>query len=171
MAIKTKKISDLNVISKDLLIKSSLLGTQGGMTGQIKFEDLMEKVDERIDTKIASQPSTISTAAVEEVSVSNEDVENLKSRVETLKGEISDVSSAYKTLNKKYNSYVKSTSETILTLQNTIGELSATVEGLVSFVQALQKDGYLTLAEIRKAAADACPICNHTHEEETTTEE
>jgi len=38
------------------------------------------------------------------------------------------------------------------------------------FIKELQKDGYLTLAEIKKAAADACPICTHTHEEENTTE-
>lgn len=49
-----------------------------------------------------------------------------------------------------------------------IKEKSAKYE---QFIQTLQKDGYLTLAEIKKAAADACPICNHTHEEEITTED
>lgn len=51
-----------------------------------------------------------------------------------------------------------------------ISDLKERVTKLEQFVQALQKDGYLTLAEIKKAAADACPICTHTHEEETTTE-
>ena len=46
-----------------------------------------------------------------------------------------------------------------------IAALEAKIAALESFVQALQKDGYLTLKEIQKAAADACPICNHTHEE------
>ena len=46
-----------------------------------------------------------------------------------------------------------------------IAELESKIAALESFVQALQADGYLTLANIKKAAADACPICTHTHEE------
>ena len=48
-----------------------------------------------------------------------------------------------------------------------VSSLENKVKALESFVQALQKDGYLTLKEIQRAAADACPICNHTHEEQS----
>ena len=37
------------------------------------------------------------------------------------------------------------------------------VKALESFVHALQKDGYLTLAEIKKAAAEFCPCGEETH--------
>lgn len=54
-------------------------------------------------------------------------------------------------------------------LEEKVQELSEKVAALESFVHKLQKDGYLTLAEIRKAAAETCPICTHTHEEVTET--
>ena len=51
-----------------------------------------------------------------------------------------------------------------------IAALEAKVAALEGFVQALQAEGYLTLANIKKAAAEACPICTHTHEEEQSAE-
>ena len=39
-----------------------------------------------------------------------------------------------------------------------VSSLEAKVAALEGFVKALQADGYLTLANIKKAAADACPI-------------
>lgn len=51
-----------------------------------------------------------------------------------------------------------------------IAELEDKVAALEGFVQALQEEGYLTLAKIKQAAAEACPICTHTHEEEQPTE-
>lgn len=51
-----------------------------------------------------------------------------------------------------------------------VAELNERVAALEGFVKALQAEGYLTLANIKKAAADACPICTHTHEEEQPTE-
>jgi hypothetical protein len=39
-----------------------------------------------------------------------------------------------------------------------IAALEAKVAALEGFVKALQADGYLTLANIKKAAADACPV-------------
>lgn len=39
-----------------------------------------------------------------------------------------------------------------------IAALEAKVASLEGFVKALQEEGYLTLAKIKQAAADACPI-------------
>lgn len=39
-----------------------------------------------------------------------------------------------------------------------IAALEAKVAALEGFVKALQEEGYLTLAKIKQAAADACPI-------------
>jgi polyhydroxyalkanoate synthesis regulator phasin len=42
-----------------------------------------------------------------------------------------------------------------------IASLENKVAALENFVKALQEESYLTLAKIKQAAADNCPICNH----------
>ena len=51
-----------------------------------------------------------------------------------------------------------------------IASLENKVAALEGFVKALQEDGYLTLAKIKQAAAEHCPICNPSHELEQPTE-
>jgi hypothetical protein len=58
-----------------------------------------------------------------------------------------------------------------LLLEQKVQELSEKVAALEGFVKALQEEGYLTLAKIKQAAADNCPICNHTHEDNEQPEE
>lgn len=174
MAIKTKKISDLVELTR-ISENTYFLGINGESTGKVCYSKILDDVNNIVNNKVEGAALAMAAAmpaplSLDEEVQTSEEVKELGKRVDDLQSQLSDTISAYKSLQKKYNSYVKSNAETILTLQNTIGELSLTVENLVSFVQSLQKDGYLTLAEIRKAAADACPICNHTHEEETTTE-
>ena len=45
-----------------------------------------------------------------------------------------------------------------LLVDDKIAALEAKVAALEGFVQALQEEGYLTLAKIKQAAADACPV-------------
>jgi outer membrane murein-binding lipoprotein Lpp len=103
--------------------------------------------------------------------------------------DISDLSSYVKTLEAKQKGYAFTTTEKIdgviesvaklnakvsvlegYELNAKVAELNERVAALEGFVKALQAEGYLTLANIKKAAADACPICTHTHEEEQPTE-
>lgn len=178
MAIKTKKITDLTTITTT---NSFLLGSQNGVTGKISYSSIISEIEELINAKISSiqptEPETVKVAQVEE----SEEVTALKNEITSLKNTLGELSVSYKNLNKKYNTYVQSTSDTILELQENVRLLSVApqttdtsaletrVAALESFVQKLQKDGYLTLAEIRKAAAETCPICTHTHEEVTET--
>lgn len=176
MAIKTKKIADLTTISTT---NSYLLGSQNGVTGKIPYSSITSEIEELINSKISSiQPATPTTVEVAQ-DVESAEVTALKNEIASLKNTLGELSVSYKNLNKKYNTYVQSTSETILELQENVRLLSVApkttdtsaletrITALESFVQALQKDGYLTLKEIQRAAADACPICNHTHEEQS----
>lgn len=69
--------------------------------------------------------------------------------------------------NKFYEDEINSLVTRITALESFVQSFETRITALESFVQALQKDGYLTLKEIQRAAADACPICNHTHEEQS----
>lgn len=175
MAIKTKKISDLAELTS-INENTYFLGINGDSTGKVSYGKILDDVNYIVDNKVEGAASTFALnqpAMISEVNdepENNEVIKELTSRIDFLQSELSDTITAHKSLQKKYNSYTKSTADTILILQNTIGEMQTTVENLVSFVQNLQKDGYLTLKEIQRAAAEACPICNHTHEEEQPTE-
>lgn len=176
MAIKTKKIADLTTIGT---ANAYLLGSQNGVTGKIPYSSITSEVEEIVNAKVSSiQPANPSTPEVASVEESAE-VTALKNEIAALKNSLGELHTSYKNLNKKYTTYVQSTSDTILELQETVRLLSIApqttdssaletrVAALEGFVQALQKDGYLTLKEIQRAAADACPICNHTHEEQS----
>lgn len=181
MAIKTKKITDLTPLSGNNDALSSkgdkiyFLGTISDITGKIDYTSIINDVRDIVANQVSSAVETymVSVAAeeepVEEVpSASNEDLIRLENFTNQIKRELSDVVAAYKELNNKYISHVTSNAEIILTLQTQLAEQETKIATLEGFVQALQKDGYLTLKEIQRAAADACPLCNHTHEEEQT---
>jgi hypothetical protein len=89
----------------------------------------------------------------------------LKSLAFNTTSSISNIQEAIATLAEK-----EPTASTGCDCAEKIAALEAKVAALEGFVQALQADGYLTLANIKKAAADACPICTHTHEEEQSAE-
>lgn len=151
MAIKTKKISELGQIEVadiDILKKSDFyfLGCMGGVTGKVSTSDVVNAIRANVE---ATSRDTIQSYANTRQST---DLSKVEERITNL--EIN----------------LKKERENVEKLKNLNKELSEKVTAIESFLKALQKDGYLTLAEIRKAAADACPICNHTHEEETTTE-
>lgn len=189
MAIKTKKIADLTTIETT---NSFILGSQNGVTGKIPYSYFTTDVENIITAKIeelglnSSESGDTNEAAITVVqSVSDAEVEEMRTEIKHLKSKVTELSIANATLTKQYTNHVSSSSDTLLALQESVrvlgnekttatstcdcseklAALEARVASLEGFVQALQKDGYLTLKEIQRAAANACPICNHTHEE------
>ena len=171
MAIKTKKISELDTLTigtGDTSMENGgilfLCTKTSGATGKLSSKTLFETVhkvaeDECLKLKEELQkptenPTSVATASI----VDNSEISALKTTVDALTKGLNDLSVKYKnfTFNQsdKNSSYIEQ-----------INVLTEKVAALEGFVQALQKDGYLTLKEIQRAAADACPICNHTHEE------
>lgn len=117
-----------------------------------------------------------------EISKLNSFDEQLTGEDASLKKRISDLEENIGKVNDDLEENIGKVNDIIATLENPVQaiqednsleqkvqELSEKVAALESFVHKLQKDGYLTLAEIRKAAAETCPICIHTHEEVTET--
>jgi hypothetical protein len=165
MAIKTKKISELGQIEVadiDILKKGDFyfLGSMGGVTGKVSTSDVVNAIRANVeaiskDTVIAYDNPKQST----EISKIAERVTNLEVKIE----EISKITGRVTNLEVKIEEISKKIDESI-------AKLTEKVAALEGFVQALQAEGYLTLANIKKAAADACPICTHTHEEEQPTE-
>lgn len=150
MAIKTKKITDLGKITinaeSNKLTDGDfyVIGCKAGVTGKVATGEIYKEIENLITDKLKSRDASITSFRT--------DVEGLKETVGTLSNQpaptaIVDCDCADK-----------------------IATLEAKVAALEGFMQALQKDGYLTLKEIQKAAAEACPICNHTHEEEQAAE-
>lgn len=172
MAIQTKKISDLGSIQsiKDTTV---FLATDGGVTGKISFKTIKDALAENDNTD-----ATI-TNIISELEGVKETVSNINSEVETVKETVStinSVSNANSVSIANCESKIAALEAKVATpapscdCAEKIAELESKIAALESFVQALQADGYLTLANIKKAAADACPICTHTHEEEQPTE-
>lgn len=162
MAIKTKKISELAFIT-NIGDNTSFLGISGGQTGQITFETIKTKISEIVKGSTSSIKTTVDN--LEEKTTSSEnDINNIKTTVDELEKNVSEL------IIKGQNVAVVNEVTNTCDCAEKIAALEAKVAALESFVQALQKDGYLTLKEIQRAAADACPICNHTHEEEQPTE-
>jgi seryl-tRNA synthetase len=160
MAIKTKKIAELSEITSN---GSFLLGQNGNVTGKISYSTIMNEVDEKITTAIASIPTTDEDTSTNEDTVTNDRFISLSNKVENNTTQISTVVKTQATL----ESVVVSSTEKSLLLEQKVQELSGKVAALESFVKALQEEGYLTLAKIKQAAADNCPICNHEHTEVT----
>ena len=171
MAIKTKKISELDTLTigtGDTSMENGgilfLCTKTSGATGKLSSKTLFESVqkvaeDECLKLKEELQKPTENPTSVATASIAdNSEISALKTTVDALTKSLNDLSVKYKnfTFNQsdKNSSYIEQI--------NILNEKVAALEG---FVQALQKDGYLTLKEIQRAAANACPICNHTHEE------
>lgn len=159
MAIKTKKIAELSEITSN---GSFLLGQNGNVTGKISYSSIMDEVEEKITTAIASIPTSDEDTSTNEDTVTNDRFISLSNKVEINATQISTVAKTQATL----ESVVVSSSEKSLLLEQKVQELSEKVAALEGFVKALQEEGYLTLAKIKQAAADNCPICNHEHAEE-----
>lgn len=144
MAIKTKKITDLGeiVLNGDNGISLNdtdfyLLGCKAGITGKVATSAIVNSVSKTAMSAVETAIASIPAPAATVV----ED--------ESVKEELNAIKTS------------------LISINQSLAELSALkdkVAALESFVQALQKDGYLTLKEIQRAAADACPICTHTHE-------
>lgn len=158
MAIQTKKISDLGSIQsiKDTTV---FLATDGGVTGKISFKTIKDALAENDNTdaiiaNIINEVETVkeSVSTINSASIANrETIANCESKIAELEAKVATPAPSCNCAEK-------------------IAALESKIAALESFVQALQTDGYLTLANIKKFAADACPICTHTHEEEQPTE-
>lgn len=145
MAIKTKKITELGQIHVDVDALSTadfyLLGCQSGVTGKVPTNALVDAIK-----SIASSSTGNSGRMIDAPDMASLEVtDGLQSSINVIVERISKSDSA-------------------------IEALEAKVAALEGFVKSLQAEGYLTLANIKKAAAEACPICTHTHEEEQPTE-
>lgn len=184
MAIKTKKISDLSTISAT---DSVILGMNGATTGKIPYSVIMDDVDGKIKTALQefqnTLPDTNTVATIAEPVVSEEDITIMRNKIEGVREEVGSLSKTIKKSDEKFDTFYSRYTKTIEDMRTSIdtcatptnaascdcaekiAALEAKVAALEGFVQALQADGYLTLANIKKAAADACPICTHTHEE------
>lgn len=149
MAIKTKKISDLECIDK-VTDDVCFLGTNSSITGKISASSIKDFVSFD-DTKIKQELSTVQS-----------DIEYVKEcliKIQNVQHDINNIKTSISQLQEKIESISIPESSCDLT------GIEQKVSAMEGFMMALQKDGYLTLKEIQRAAADACPICNHTHEE------
>lgn len=155
MAIKTKKITDLGTINVTSgsgagSLRDSdfyLIGCKSGVTGKVETKAFLNAIQQSVNDVVGQVIPTALTSVIDDT-----DAKQTKIDIINISNNLNDLISLVQSLESEL---VK------------IKEKSAKYE---QFIQTLQKDGYLTLAEIKKAAADACPICTHTHEEETTTE-
>lgn len=194
MAIKTKKISELNsiLLTSDTALEQSdfyMLACQNGVTGKLATKDVIDTIrtivvkliEEKVDEDSLTQPQaqTFSVQEIDEIKTSSS---NALTELVNLSQKIEDLSVKFKGLSLNFASKFDELQEASVVLSERMtkiesehsassdtSSLETRVAALESFVHKLQKDGYLTLAEIRKAAAETCPICTHTHEEVTET--
>lgn len=161
MAIKTKKISDLSTIART---GSFVVGMKDSVTGKIAYDDIMKDVDAHIEsavntglaTAMASIPATTAVDEVEQVS--SEEIAVLQHEVSSTKAELAEALKTVKEVKEKYEKFAVSSNAYIVELQQKVTDLTVSNEKLIQFIKALQADGYLTLANIKKAAAEAFPI-------------
>ena len=142
MTIKTKKITDLGKITID---EKNIKLTDGD------FYVIGCKAG--VTGKVATNEIVNSIKLL---------VDDKSSDIETIKESISSLSSSIAT--------IASDDSKKCDCEEKIEALEAKVAALECFVKALQEEGYLTLAKIKQAAVEACPICTHTHEEEQSAE-
>lgn len=157
MAIKTKKISDLDTIG---LTDTVLLGSQNGVTGKIPYKDVTADVEKLIDEKLAAanQLQPVALATMNEVDEVSESVSALQQKIEILKGENTDLTKKVKDISVRFNALSSQLNNAVLDCQESISKLNADNEKIAAFIKDLQKDKYLTLAEIKKAASNAFPV-------------
>ena len=147
MAIKTKKISELgqiDVADIDILKKADFyfLGCMGGVTGKVSTSDVVNAIRANVESiskdAVQTWEMTRGKSTTSEISTIMEKVANLEVLCEVLSKKVEETPASVSTTD--------------------VSSLEAKVAALEGFVKALQADGYLTLANIKKAAADACPI-------------
>lgn len=130
MAIKTKKITDLGKITID--------GEHNSLTDG-DFYVIGCKAG--VTGKIATQEIYKSI----ETLVTN-DTRKISNEVDVIKSQVSSIADTPATVSASCDCEEK------------IAALEAKVAALEGFVKALQEEGYLTLAKIKQAAVEACPI-------------
>ena len=156
MAIKTKKITDLGTINVAVDGAGSLtdsdfflIGCKSGITGKVETKALVNAINQNTNSLINKASELLLTNSVVDV----DDVNNIKRDVKSLTNSINDL--------KVVVGGIASSPAPISTgcdCEEKIAALEAKVAALEGFVKALQADGYLTLANIKKAAAEACPV-------------
>lgn len=153
-----------------------LLGCKGGNTGKVATKSIMNTLRKVMQTISVPEEASVETVASEEISTV--DISKFEQEVSQLGVSVSNCSSKIQDIETKQKSYAFSTAQKIDELTESIAVLTekgsstgtncdcaekiaaleAKVAALEGFVKALQAEGYLTLANIKKAAADACPI-------------
>lgn len=186
MAIKTRKITDLSELtfthdltesgltdfsSKNIWLLGSRAQGSSNVTGKVSADGLMKLVQAIVvhklgEATLASEPMAVATLEVEETPV----LADVETKLNEVSVSLTSINEKLTSLDSKQKNFSYSTTKKFSDVNEQIAVLTEKITALESFVQALQKDGYLTLAEIKKAAAQACPICTHTHEEEQPTE-
>jgi hypothetical protein len=172
MAIKTKKISELTDItnpSKETVV----VGVNSGTTGKISLGQILDMVE---------------FPEQEACEVTQEEYDELVNRVATCETKLPAVDSVraeHDELAASYTGFVDSQTikngdyeakhsaidgdiaelrETCERLSASLEETNNKVKQLEGFVHSLQQDGYLTLANIKKAAAEHCPCGAENHD-------
>jgi predicted nucleic acid-binding Zn-ribbon protein len=162
MAIKTKKITELGQIEVeniDILKKSDFyfLGCMGGVTGKVSTSDVVNAIRANVEDFVYPHQNTEIGKISDRTTTLETNTENMRAEIDRVVATLNNTSLS--------NERIVVLEEKVQSLETKNAELEAKAEGyenriaaLESFVQALQADGYLTLANIKKAAADACPI-------------
>jgi phage I-like protein len=160
MAIKTKKISELGklVVSAETIETISLLGVNSsGVTGKVDMKDVLGVI--RGDAQSIAQTTMSSIPTVVTTSIDETEISSLKTSLQTTNTKFATVEKSVSDLVAKYKTFT-------YTQTQKVNELETKVAALEAFVHALQVDGYLTLANIKRLAAEHCP-CEATHEEQS----
>lgn len=184
---KITELGQIEVENIDILKKSDFyfLGCMGGVTGKVSTSDVVNAIRANVEdfvyphqnTQIAEVKNQVKLLSDKlETSFGHLDkVDNVEKSLNALSGDVDYVKTKITeqdTFNSELNTFRTSTDDKINNLvyndsTNTgkireleikIAELESKVSAFETFVQALQADGYLTLANIKKAAADAYPV-------------
>lgn len=184
---KITDLGQIEVENIDILKKNDFyfLGCMGGVTGKVSTSDVVNAIRANVEdfvyphqnTQIAEVKNQVKLLSDKlETSFGHLDkVDNVEKTLNVLSGDVDYVKTKITeqdTFNSELNTFRTSTDDKINNLvyndsTNTgkireleikIAELESKVSAFETFVQALQADGYLTLANIKKAAADACPV-------------
>lgn len=164
MAIKTKKISDLGSINFES--GSVILGCTSDVTGKIEYSKICDLISEIVNaainkTEVKNVQEKVAFASMRNAEISDS-VSSLQTEIVNLKSENEKLTKECKDLLTQINTHVKACDDAILSLQSSIHTNSVDIEKVINFIKELQKDKYLTLAEIKKAAANAFPASEET---------
>lgn len=165
MAIKTKKISDLSELTlaggSDLEAADFyVLGCKSGVTGKVSVASIVTAIHNAVHPSmpVSVEQQVATVDVVETTSVSSEIVDKMANDISKVSTDVTSLEDKVKNIETKQKNYAFTTTKKLDAALESIAQLNAKVAVLEGFVKALQADGYLTLANIKKAAADACPI-------------